>query len=279
MIFQDVRTEYGRTVILIYMKAHARAEDQITERRKSMRILLIRHGDPDYENDSLTEKGRREAELLAHHLKDERIDEAFVSTMGRAVATAEPTLKIKGMTASYCDWLREFSERTINRPDRNDKEKICWDWLPQDWTTHEEFYRYDEWYNNPIMAEVNMKEYQSMVTDALDRLLAEHGYERDGHMYRAVRPNDDTLALFCHFGVGCIILGHLIGVSPMPLWHGLCAAPTSVSTIYTEERREGIASFRMACFGDTTHLYKGNEPVSLSARFCEMYTNMDERHD
>ena len=34
-----------------------------------MRILLIRHGDPDYEHDTLTEKGRREAELLArgHH--------------------------------------------------------------------------------------------------------------------------------------------------------------------------------------------------------------------
>jgi len=30
-----------------------------------MRILLIRHGDPDYENDTLTEKGCREAELLA----------------------------------------------------------------------------------------------------------------------------------------------------------------------------------------------------------------------
>ena len=30
-----------------------------------MRILLIRHGDPDYEHDTLTEKGRREAELLA----------------------------------------------------------------------------------------------------------------------------------------------------------------------------------------------------------------------
>ena len=30
-----------------------------------MRILLIRHGDPDYDNDTLTEKGRREAALLA----------------------------------------------------------------------------------------------------------------------------------------------------------------------------------------------------------------------
>ena len=32
---------------------------------KRMRILFIRHGDPDYANDTLTEKGRREASALA----------------------------------------------------------------------------------------------------------------------------------------------------------------------------------------------------------------------
>ena len=30
-----------------------------------MKIRFIRHGDPDYGNDTLTEKGRKEAELLA----------------------------------------------------------------------------------------------------------------------------------------------------------------------------------------------------------------------
>ena len=27
-----------------------------------MRLVIIRHGDPDYRNDSLTEKGKREGE-------------------------------------------------------------------------------------------------------------------------------------------------------------------------------------------------------------------------
>ena len=57
-----------------------------------MRILLIRHGDPDYENDSLTEKGRREAHMLASRLINERIDYIYTSTMGRAMETAKPTL-------------------------------------------------------------------------------------------------------------------------------------------------------------------------------------------
>ena len=30
-----------------------------------MKILLIRHGEPDYEEDGLTEKGKREAAFLA----------------------------------------------------------------------------------------------------------------------------------------------------------------------------------------------------------------------
>ena len=33
-----------------------------------MKILIIRHGDPDYEHDSLTETGWTEASLLAERL-------------------------------------------------------------------------------------------------------------------------------------------------------------------------------------------------------------------
>lgn len=29
-----------------------------------MRLIFIRHGDPDYEHDDLTQKGKREVELL-----------------------------------------------------------------------------------------------------------------------------------------------------------------------------------------------------------------------
>ena len=33
-----------------------------------MKILIIRHGDPDYTIDSLTEKGKTEAELLSDRI-------------------------------------------------------------------------------------------------------------------------------------------------------------------------------------------------------------------
>ena len=66
-------------------------------------------------------------------------------------------------------------------------------------------------------------------------------------------------------------MSHLLNVSPMILWHGFCAAPTSVTTVVTEERREGTASFRMLAFGDTSHLYAKGEEPAFAARFCEMY--------
>ena len=42
-----------------------------------MRILLIRHGDPDYVNDTLTEKGRREAALLAKRAVSMNMGECY----------------------------------------------------------------------------------------------------------------------------------------------------------------------------------------------------------
>ena len=46
-----------------------------------MRILLIRHGDPDYENDTLTEKGCREAELLAKRALSLHMGKCYVSPL------------------------------------------------------------------------------------------------------------------------------------------------------------------------------------------------------
>ena len=243
-----------------------------------MKLLFIRHGDPDYENDALTEKGSKEAQLLAERIARTHIDEYYVSPMGRAQLTAKPSLERKGVEAITYDWLKEFGPRIL-RPDSPERTHVCWDWLPQDWMEREHFFKYDEWWDDDILGTGNVKKSAQHVWTEMDKFLAEHGYERDKHYYRAVRSNNDTIAFFCHFGVTTLILSHLIGASPMVLWHGLCAAPTSVTTVYTEERRRGIASFRIASFGDISHLYVADEPPAFSARFRECYDNEDERRD
>ena len=57
-----------------------------------MRLLLIRHGDPDYSIDSLTEKGCVEAEALAAAADRMSMGTCFVSPLGRARKTASYTL-------------------------------------------------------------------------------------------------------------------------------------------------------------------------------------------
>lgn len=243
-----------------------------------MKLLIVRHGDPDYEKDSLTEKGWREAEYLAEKL--EKIDAAayYVSPLGRAKDTASCTLKRVHKKAVECEWLREF-QPSIWRPDVKENKTIVWDWLPEDWMKEEKFFQEKRWYETDVMREGAVKEEYQWVTNQLDLLLQHHGYQRDGYFYQVINGNNDTIVLFCHFGLECVLLSHLLNVSPMVLWHGMCAAPSSVTTVVTEERRKGIASFRLLQFGDISHLYFHGEEPSFAARFCECYDNQWERHD
>lgn len=242
-----------------------------------MKLLIIRHADPDYSIDSLTEKGWKEAELLSERISKLDVKAFYVSPLGRARDTASLTLKRMGREGKVLPWLREFHAPIID--ERTGKERIPWDWLPADWAKVDEFYDRKLWHTAPVMQSANVIKEANLVYSGLDELLKEHGYEHEGNLFRAIRPNTDTVVLFCHFAVECVILGHLLGISPMVLWHGFCAAPSSVTTLITEERRKGIAYFRMSSFGDVSHLYAYGEPPSFSARFCETYDNMDERHD
>lgn len=242
-----------------------------------MKLLIVRHADPDYSIDSLTPTGWKEAELLSERLTKLDVKAFYVSPLGRAKDTASLTLKKLEREATECSWLREFPPQ-ISRPDKEEK-TIAWDWLPGDWTKDERYYGKDTWYTTETMSEGQVGEEYHRVTHGLDQLLSSHGYEREGAYYRAVRANTDTIILFCHFGLECVLLGHLLGISPMVLWHGMCAAPSSVTTLVTEERREGIAYFRMSSFGDISHLYAAGEAPSFAARFCETFDSAEERHD
>ena len=62
-----------------------------------MRIIFIRHGEPDYKNDCLTEIGRKQADLAAERLQDEGIEEIWSSPLGRAYETAEAASKLLGL--------------------------------------------------------------------------------------------------------------------------------------------------------------------------------------
>ena len=257
-----------------------------------MRILFIRHGDPDYVNDTLTEKGRREAEALSLRAEALNMGTCFVSPLGRARDTAAYSLKKLGCSAKTLDWLEEFPARIdLNRAAHlqeaypsAEKEKgiyvprIVWDVAPSYWMTHEDCMDSVKWRDCDICHNSDAVEVYDSVVEAFDDFLAQRGYRREGIGYRVEKESAQTFTFFCHFGITCALLAHLWGQSPFAMWQNLALAPTSVTEIVTEERQQGYACFRGLKIGDVSHLTMSGEPISFAARFCEVYSDMSQRH-
>lgn len=241
-----------------------------------MRLIIVRHAEPDYSIDSLTKKGWREAEFLAERLSKLDVKACYCSPLGRAQDTSKATLKALSMTAETLDWLCEF------RGTVTDEElggiHHAWDLKPDYWTKYDAHFDKDEWQNSDIMNSANTPKEYKIVCDGIDALLEKHGYRFNGKYYDVIKENRDTVILFCHFAVEMVILSRILNISPLQLWHGFVALPSSVTTLITEEREEGKAYFRCNSFGDISHLYANDEPPSFMARFCENYSNEEERH-
>ena len=69
-----------------------------------MPLYIIRHGDPHYPTDSLTERGVLQAEAVGKRLAAAGIDKVFSSPMGRAKQTAEPTCRLLGLECNIEPW-------------------------------------------------------------------------------------------------------------------------------------------------------------------------------
>ena len=71
------------------------------------------------------------------------------------------------------------------------------------------------------------------------------------------------------------VMGYLTHQSPVTLWQKFCMAPSSVTTLVSEERLEGEVVFRCIQLGDMSHLYAGGEPYSTAGLFPEFYDGID----
>ena len=238
--------------------------------------MFIRHGDPNYELDALTEKGILEAKALIPRIEKINADYYYVSPLGRARQTAQIAMERIDKEAEVKDWLKEFPAVVEHICEPNPGPQ-CWDWMPSDWAKEPSFYDIDRFYDHPVMKKGHVKEIYEDVINHFDALLRKHGYAKNGKTFDVLKANHDTLCFFCHFGIECVLLSYLINVSPMILWHGFVASTSSVTIVNTEERQKGIASFRISHFGDTSHLDASGLEPSFSARFCECYSD-DTRH-
>ena len=153
-----------------------------------MELLIVRHGDPDYANDTLTEKGKVEAELLAEKLSKMKIDACYVSPLGRARDTARYTLDKINQKAEVLDWLHEFRGRQVLE---DGTKRRCWEQLPSVWANEEIYYTdpsekiaYAMSYRNLVLYLFNypnfknkyLKEYISVFNKYIDNL--QYGYRK-----------------------------------------------------------------------------------------------------
>ena len=203
-----------------------------------MRIIFIRHGEPDYAHDCLTERGRQQALAAAERLREEEIEEIFSSPLGRAAETAAAASDALGLPVQTLDFMRELHwGSTDGTPiaanghpwdlaDRLASEG--WDLTDPAWRDHPYFS------HNIVTAEADH------VARKTDEWLRSLGYERRGAYYRCVRADNrqKTVALFCHGGSSAAAMGHILNLA-FPYACGLFHLEFTGITVIRLDRNPG----------------------------------------
>lgn len=220
-----------------------------------MRILIIRHGEPDYENDSLTEKGKLEAELLVKRTVSEEVSEIYSSPMGRAKMTAMPTATALDLEIVEKDWLHEYIQYLPGPMNP-------WSLQPTYWTAMPCSYSRD-WMNFTPWKDSEIPEAYARTCQGLDLLLKEQGYVRNCENpaifdFTGEKPNRKTIAFFCHMGLGTSLLSYFLNIPLPQVWHTFYMAPSSVTSICFEMHGSADVAFpRLEYLNDTGHLLAG----------------------
>lgn len=225
-----------------------------------MKLILIRHGDPDYARDSLTEKGIEQVKLLAGKLEKEKIDEIYVSPMGRAKLTAEYTINKKTDTpfrvlqwlhelnGNYKDHIWAWNDHGCDRLEKADQFNLA------NWDSFVEY--------GPHVRKMADEFYFSFAA-----FMKEQGYIQTGNLYKIKERNDKTIAFFCHAGVILTLLAHLLHI-PIPIVYAQFAIdPSSATTLVTEEKN-GCCVFRLTSLNDMSHAEDLRATVQQSGSFA-----------
>ena len=222
-----------------------------------MDLFLIRHGQPDWTPDriarndpNLTDLGREQALRVAHRLTSlDEVDQIWASTMHRAMETAEPiSTELRHDLASY-DWLQEI---------RNPPE---WDGAPADEIdsrfAEANVRHIDEMWDGLPGGET-FRAFHERVVGGLRDTLGAHGItpmEGGGrHLWNVTDP-DRRVIIVAHAGTNAVVLGHLLGLDPVPWeWERFRQPHTGVSRL-TMTRISTGWGFSLRQLGDVAHLH------------------------
>lgn len=215
-----------------------------------MILYIIRHADPDYENNTITEFGWEEAHALAEWLKDVKIDKIYTSPLGRAIDTAKPTCEIKGMTSEILPWTEEsmdYMEAHRLTPESE---------LSYSYSVQKGVYDFKDFLDTDRMKTVeNMQK-------CSDEFLASLGYQREGGLYKILRHNDESVAVFCHGGFGVAWIAHLLGTAPGLMYPNIMLNTSSVTIFEFRNLDKEYMRPALRRLGEITHIYKAGLRVN-----------------
>ena len=227
-----------------------------------MRIIFVRHGEPDYERDCLTETGKRQAAAAAERLLRENISVIYSSPNGRARETADYTARALGLPVRQLDYMHEISWGGEGIPVEGHP------WTLGDWLIEEDdfdFYRRD-WREHPYFAENLATQYYDRITREFDALLLAHGYRHGRTRFLCENGREETAAVFSHGGSGACVLSHLLGL-PFPY---VCSVMpydyTSVIILELPVRPGEYVKPRLELFNDAAHIQTGSGGPRLQQR-------------
>ncbi|MBR6364626.1 MAG: histidine phosphatase family protein [Lachnospiraceae bacterium] len=221
-----------------------------------MRILFIRHGDPDYKNDCLTEIGKIQAQRMAQRLREEGIEEIYASPLGRAQETAQAAAQVLDLPIQTLDFMREV--RWGNEEKNLYHGGHPWDIADKMAQEGIDLNRTD-WRESPYFKTNFVTECVDEVEKGIDAWLADFGYERRGFYYLHKREEEQhrTIALFSHGGSSAAAIGHILNL-PFPYVCALFHMEFTGITTLRFDRKAGSATLPCIELGnDGRHIHEG----------------------
>ena len=227
-----------------------------------MILYFIRHGDPIYETNSLTEIGKKQADALAKRLSLYGLDEIYSSTSQRAILTATPTSKILNKEIKYLDWTNEdytWRELTVKKGDG-----ITWLGQSEEYidklNSKEVKELGFEWYKHEYFKDYNFEEGIKRVEREADAFLESLGYKHNRTIsgYQAINPNNKKIALFAHQGFGWAFLASILDI-PYPYFAThFDLGHSSVTVIHFNDKgiNDSIVYPVVLQLSNDSHLYK-----------------------
>jgi len=229
-----------------------------------MLFYYIRHGDPIYNPDSLTELGHRQAEAVAKRLAMHGLDEIYVSTSQRAKETAKPTCEILKMEATELDWANEGHGWEDFSAETEDGTKRWFFHIPsysEVLVSTEVRELGDKWYEHPKFAGKTIKNGITRIQEEADRFFETLGYkhDRERHLYISEKPNNKRIALFAHQVFGVMFLSSILDICTPQFITRFDISHSTVTVIEFEDIG-GITIPKALMVGNDSHLYKEGLP-------------------